>query len=101
MSTFSGRVQERRAASGWSQAELARRSGLSRAAVSAIETHRAVPSTAAALALAATFGCRVEELFTLAGVTRRGEPAWAWPPSADSRRFWRAVVGERTLLYPV
>ena len=50
---------------GWSQDELARRSGLSRAGISAIETGRLVPSTGAALALARAFGCTVEDLFRL------------------------------------
>ena len=50
---------------GWSQEQLARRSGLSRAGISAIETDRLIPSAAAALALAAALDCRVEDLFRL------------------------------------
>jgi molybdate-binding protein/DNA-binding XRE family transcriptional regulator len=98
--TIRNRVSDHRTTRGWSQDELARRSGLSRTAISAIETDRVVPSTAAALALAAVFGCRVEELFCLAKAVRRNEPTWAWPPSGDSCRFWHAVVGAQTLLYP-
>ncbi len=98
---FSNRLQEHRTSKGWSQQELARRSRLSRAAISAIETGRVVPSTAAALALAVTFGCSVESLFTLGSAAHRGDSAWAWEPSAEPCRFWQAVVGERTLLYPV
>ncbi len=48
---------------GWSQAELAQRSGISRTAVSAIEIQRLTPSVSAALALAAALECRVEDLF--------------------------------------
>jgi DNA-binding XRE family transcriptional regulator len=48
---------------GWSQAELARRSGISRAAVSAIEINRLVPSVVAGLSLARVFSCSVECLF--------------------------------------
>jgi molybdate-binding protein/DNA-binding XRE family transcriptional regulator len=91
-------VRERR---GWSQDELARRSGLSRAGISAIETGRLVPSTAASLALASTFGCTVEDLFSLACARVSGvETAWAWPAPRVSWRYWKAEVGARTLAYP-
>ncbi len=92
------RVREQRLARGLSQAELAARSGLSRAAVSAIEIERLVPSVAAALALARVFGCSVEELFGSATETL---PAWAWQPEREPCRFWRAKVLGRTWLYPV
>ena len=58
-------LREHRARRGWSQEELARRAGLSRAGISAIETDRLVPSVAAALALAEALECRVEDLFQL------------------------------------
>ena len=61
------RVKALRLGRGWSQAELAQRAGISRAAVSAIEIERLVPSVAAALALAEAFGCRVDALFSLNG----------------------------------
>jgi molybdate-binding protein/DNA-binding XRE family transcriptional regulator len=84
---------------GWSQAELARRAGISRAAVSAIEVDRLVPSVAAALSLAAAFGCTVEDLFGLApqGPAR---PEWAWPPASMPCRYWLAQVRGRVLRYP-
>jgi molybdate-binding protein/DNA-binding XRE family transcriptional regulator len=47
------------------QDELARRAGLSRQALHAIETARSVPSTAAALRLASVLSVPVEELFWL------------------------------------
>ncbi|MGH3056418.1 MAG: substrate-binding domain-containing protein, partial [Gaiellaceae bacterium] len=94
------RVQEHRRRHGLSQEELARRIGLSRAAVSAIETGRVIPSTAAALALAAQFGCRVEDIFALRGSEDTDAPTWAWMPPATPCRFWRARVGGRMLLYP-
>lgn len=99
--SFQHRVQQQRAGRGWSQDELARRAGLSRTAISAIETGRVVPSTAAALALAEAFDCRVEDLFLLAGRARREAPRWAWPPAAEPARFWRATVGSDSVLYPV
>jgi molybdate-binding protein/transcriptional regulator with XRE-family HTH domain len=88
---------------GLSQAELARRSGLSRAGISAIETGRLIPSTAAALALGAALGCTVESLFRVAGARVANEPAsWAWPPEVTgSCRYWRAQLGGRSLRYPV
>ncbi|MDR7449843.1 MAG: substrate-binding domain-containing protein [Armatimonadota bacterium] len=52
-----------REARGLSQAELARRAGLSRQALSAIEAGRYLPNTAVALRLAQGLGCAVEDLF--------------------------------------
>ncbi len=87
---------------GWSQEDLAGRSGVSRAGVSAIETGRLVPSTAAALALAAAMGTTVEALFRLPGTRPRAEDErWAWPAPALPCRYWRAEVGGRVYLYPV
>jgi len=93
-------VKTLRLARGWSQAQLARRAGISRAAVSAIEIERLVPSVAAALALASALGCRVDGLFSLNGGGAL-EPAWAWPAATDPCRFWHAEVAGRTLLFPV
>ncbi|MBX3467353.1 MAG: helix-turn-helix domain-containing protein [Planctomycetes bacterium] len=97
---LTNRVQAARTARGWTQAELARRAGVSRAEVSAIETGRsASPSTGAALALGAALGLAVEELFVPAGAPA---PAWAWPPRLEAgARFWRADVGGCDLLFPV
>jgi len=50
-------VLTRRVAREWSQADLAARAGISRAAVSAIEGERLSPSVATALALAAVLEC--------------------------------------------
>jgi molybdate-binding protein/transcriptional regulator with XRE-family HTH domain len=98
--TLETRVRAERELRGWSQEELARRSGLSRAGISAIEMGRLVPSTAAALALAAAFGSRVEDLFRLPR-DDRADAAWAWQPRAIPCRYWRAEVGGRIWLYPV
>jgi molybdate-binding protein/DNA-binding XRE family transcriptional regulator len=91
------RFRQRR---GWSQEELARRAGISRAAVSAIEIQRLVPSVAAAIALATAFACRVEDLFGVTSAKEEGS-SWAWPPTQEPCRFWHARVGERRLLFPV
>lgn len=93
-------VRQQRLARGWTQEELARRSGISRAEVSAIETDRVSPSAAVALILAGTFECRVEDLFQLASAAHAA-PTWAWPPSRQPSRYWRAEVNRRTLTYPV
>ncbi len=94
------RVKDYRQGKGWSQAELARLAGISRAAVSAIEINRLVPSVAAALSLARALDCSVEELFDAAR-TGTVEPGWAWPSLQEPCRFWHASIGVRTLRYPV
>lgn len=93
------RVREARVAAGWTQAELARRAGLSRAQVSAIETERSAPSVIAALALARTLGTSVELLF--GRVTGEGASPWAWPPVRPASRFWLADVAGEVRRYPV
>ncbi len=95
-------VRAHRIRRGWSQEELAKRSGLSRAGISAIETGRLVPSTAAALGLASALGCTVEALFRLPGtppVDDREE--WAWAPPSTDWRYWRAEVCGRRYRFPV
>jgi molybdate-binding protein/DNA-binding XRE family transcriptional regulator len=94
------RLKAYRQQRGWSQADLALRAGVSRAAVSAIETHRLAPSVAAALALAAVLHCRVEDLFGV-GSSESVEQRWAWPPNREPCRFWHARVGNQTIFFPV
>src|SRR5262245_3448540 len=93
------RVKRFRRQRDWSQAQLAARAGISRAAVSAIEIDRLVPSVAAALSLAAAFGCSVEELFGAVRAESR-EQQWAWAPARTPCRYWRASVGGRVLRFP-
>ena len=92
-------LREHRARRGWSQEEMARRAGLSRAGISAIETDRLVPSAAAALALAAALECRVEDLFRL---RRQASslPEWAWPSGREPWRYWAAELHGVVRLYP-
>ncbi len=94
------RVRALRSSQNWSQAELAERAGVSRAAVSAIEIGRLVPSVTAALSISAVFGCSVEELF---GTITNSEStsAWAWKCPVVPCRYWQAQVGGRVLHYPV
>ena len=63
---FRNQLKEVRVTRGLSQGELARKSGITRQAVSAIESHLYLPTTAVALRLAAALSCRVEDLFSLA-----------------------------------
>jgi molybdate-binding protein/DNA-binding XRE family transcriptional regulator len=93
-------VAVRRAARGWSQVELARRAGIPRSSVSAIESERLTPSVTAALALARALECSVEDLFGV-GAPTPDRPAWAWPPRSEPCRYWEAEVGGRRWLYPV
>ena len=94
------RVKIFRQLRGWSQEELAQRAGISRAAVSAIEIQRLVPSVAAALALAAVLECRVEDLFGAASAERDAKH-WAWPPNQEPCRFWHAQIAGRHVVFPV
>lgn len=96
---FENDLRDRRTLRGWSQEQLARRSGLSRAGISAIETDRLIPSAAAALALAAALECRVEDLFRLRRPESR-ESSWAWSPRREPCRYWKAEVGGSMKLYP-
>lgn len=97
------RVRSYRLARQWSQLELAQRANISRAAVSAIESAKLMPSVSAALSLARTLECTVEELFgDLQGSeeVRAREPQWAWAPSTSQSRYWAARVGARRILFP-
>ena len=93
-------VAELRGRHGWSQADLAERSGVSRTEISAIETGRVMPSVVVALRLAATLGESVERIF--AGPSAAAVIPWAWlPASVADSRAWRATVDGKVLAYPV
>lgn len=63
---FQNHLKDIRIAQGLSQGELAGKAGITRQAISAIESHLYLPTTAVALRLAASLGCHVEDLFSLA-----------------------------------
>ena len=71
------RLKVLRAERDWSQADLAERVGVSRQAVTAIETGKYDPSLPLALRLARLFGQQVEQIFFLdeAEVSPAGEGA--------------------------
>ena len=96
---LANRVRAFRVSANMSQDELAQQAGISRAGISAIEMGRLVPSTTAALALASVFGCRVEDLFSLAATEARRE--WAWTPQASTCRYWLAEFTGRQIAYPL
>lgn len=93
-------VRLKRMATGWSQQELADRTGLSRAGISAIESGRLAPSVHAALALAHALHSTVEELF---GVTPKSTESveWGIAPNTPRPRYWYANIGSETLSYPI
>lgn len=99
--TLATAVRSVRLGKGWTQDELARRSGVSRAGVSAIESGRLVPSTATALALARALGTPVDKLFWLSGDEKTSDQEWAIGPGTERARAWRIEVGGRERLYPV
>jgi len=57
------RVRDHREKAGWSQGELARRLGVSRQTINAVETDKYDPSLPLALRMAQLFGLEVRELF--------------------------------------
>lgn len=89
-----------RRARGWTQDELARRAGVSRAEISAIETGRVIPSVATALRIAHALGHSVEAVFGTDDAPPPFTLAWPAREGADGRT-WQAAVGDRILAYPV
>ena len=57
------RVKDHREGKGWSQGELARRLGVSRQTINAVETDKYDPSLPLALRMAKLFGVAVPDLF--------------------------------------
>ena len=91
---------------GFSQGELAKQSGVTRQAVSSIESNVYLPTTAVALRLASVLNCRVEDLFCLAAAEQmiEGMLVGAVPSSASTHspvRVKVATVGKWTVVRPV
>ena len=63
--TFSNHLKALRTQKGFSQGELAARAGITRQAVSAIESNLYLPTIGVALHLASVLACRVEDLFSI------------------------------------
>lgn len=90
---------------GLSQQQLARRTGLTRQAISGIEAGHYLPNTAVALRLAGALSCRVEALFQLPGERPTAQAELigtiANPAIPEPSRARLARVGERLLARPV
>ncbi len=59
------RVRDLRSARGWTQQDLAEKTGVSRQSINSIECNRYVPSLPLALLFARIFECAAEEIFEL------------------------------------
>lgn len=103
---FVNRLKEVRLQHHLSQGQLAERAGITRQAVSSIESNLYLPTTAVALRLAAAFDCRVEDLFRLSESLDIiegdliGTPLPAGP-QGSAIRVKVATVGARTVVRPV
>lgn len=97
------RLRERRLQAGLSQQELARRVGLTRQAIYAIELNKYLPSTEVSLKLARLFHCSVEELFSLdsLGEVIQAELVGELPDGEAPIRGQVARVGKRTIVRPI
>jgi putative molybdopterin biosynthesis protein len=103
---FSNRLKAIRTERGHSQSDLAARTGMTRQAISAIESNLYLPSTAVALQLASVLECHVEDLFSLAPAEDIIEGVLVGqPPQTEIRtpsiRVKVATVGKRTIVRPV
>ena len=63
MTRLENRIRDHREILGWSQGELARRLGVSRQTINAVETDKYDPSLPLALRMAKLFGVSVPDLF--------------------------------------
>ncbi|MGH9593185.1 MAG: substrate-binding domain-containing protein, partial [Bryobacteraceae bacterium] len=95
------RIQEFRQSRGLSAAELARRAGVSRQTVYAMESGTYVPNTTIALRLARSLETSVEELFSLPGESEEAVNAELLPAGEGAARKEQMVrlcrVGERVV----
>lgn len=103
---FSNHLKGLRTQRGLSQGELANRAGITRQAVSAIESNLYLPTTAVALQLASVLACRVEDLFSLIPSEEFIEGTLVGRlPHAEIRpqsiRVKVSTVGKRTVVRPV
>lgn len=103
---FSNHLKSFRTQKGLSQGQLASRAGITRQAVSAIESNLYLPTTAVALRLASILACRVEDLFSLVPTEDMIEGTLIGHlPQAKTRahpiRVKVSTIGKRTVVRPV
>jgi putative molybdopterin biosynthesis protein len=106
VSAFSNHLKAFRTQRGLSQSDLATRAGMTRQAVSAIESNLYLPTTAVALRLALVLACHVEDLFSLIPTEDivEGTLIGHLPQAETSTHPIRvkvSTVGKRTVVRPV
>lgn len=96
-------MADRRSQQGLSQAELAKRAGITRQAVYAIEANQYLPSTQISLQLAEALNCSVEDLFSLPGrdVIVDAELIGGASTQSRSTRVKLSQVGTRMVARPM
>lgn len=104
---YSNHLKLIRTQKGFLQTELATRAGITRQAVSSIESNLYLPTTAVALRLASALACHVEDLFSLAPAEDIVEGALVGRlPRVEERgsqpiRVKVSTIGKRTIVRPV
>ena len=102
---FQNRLKSVRIAKGLSQGELAEKSGITRQAISAVESEIYLPSTGVALQLASILACRVEDLFSLVLSDEVIEGTFIGVPPVETPsvplRVKVATVRGKTIVRPV
>ena len=99
--TAGARLRLARQARGFSQQQLAGMAGVSRQAVSAVESGHTDPSLRVALALGRALGLTVEELFGPGGPADPVSAIAVAPPDAPGTRVALAAVGDRFVALPL
>ena len=97
------RLREKRQALALSQKQLADLAGITRQAISALESNQYSPATSVALQLARALRCRVEDLFNIkqGGETIEGELLGHLSHSSEPVRAQVTQVGHRLLVRPL
>ena len=96
-------MREKRQAAALSQKQLADLAGITRQAVSALESDQYSPATSVALQLARALHCRVEDLFSIkqSGEIIHGELLGAPPRVNSPARVQVIQIGHRTWIRPL
>ncbi len=97
------RLHERRKAFGLTQAALAKKIGITRQALYAIESNHYLPSTPIALRLAQALTCQVEDLFSLPPNQAMAQADWlgSGRPGNEPVRVKLTQVGSRLVARPL
>src|SRR5215471_8937882 len=99
--TTGARLRLARQARGFSQQHLAGMAGVSRQAVSAVESGHSDPSLRVALALAQALGMTVEELFGPGDLAQPVPAVPVAPSGATGDRVILAAVGDQFVALPL